>query len=380
MTTQRPFPAAVDFAVLVLAVLALMAMGHHEVRLLEMLHLLMAMALINLLDVALPHGDSVDIDSALILASIYMIGPFLTFVIVVIGRTIAHLFAHGLSLRSQYVSGLARRAAGLVTGGLVWTVLTALWSDAHVWRYWALLLSGLAFVLTELFYGQLRYAYARGDSPMRTAMSNLLLQGPLLASSVSVAVLTVMVYQDMGIWGLALMGFLLLAMRQSFALLLDIRSSYHDTIEALIGAMEAQRPGDRGLGGQIAMLARRAGAEYGWYGPIIESLGYAALLFHFDLDFVQTGPDGEHAKDTPLAEVTFFEPVEPILTLLAGRDAAGVSRRDAEAAYLVAKALAVFGEESGAQRATLLRRMIEAPTANRIDNSVATAAMKTGLI
>lgn len=369
-------PALIDLVVILAGSLLLLPGRLEGLPQATVLQLFVAMIVINLLDLVLPHGDSVDIDSALVIAALYLVGPAGALLAAVGAWLVARALTGGWRRIRAVRGGVAKRVAGLVFATPVWVALTQGSLDGSVETYLALLAAGALFVLAQLAYGQLAVAYLRADSPLRMTLSNLALQGPLLASSVSVAILTAMIYEGMTIWGLALMAFLLLAMRQSFALLLDVRNAYHSTVEALVGAMEAQRPGEPGVGERVAMLARRAGAEFGWFGSAVETLGYAALLHYFDLGFVTADQAGGEERPTPLSEVKFFEPVAPIVRLLACVDADSGHERDLVSAYIVARSLAALELSDGAEVAACLEPRIAAETVARVDRAVAKAREK----
>lgn len=368
--------ALIDSAVVLVGLLAASLHGVSNPLDSAVLQFAIALVLVNLLDVVLPHGDSVDMDSALVIASIYLLGPATTLVLTVLARTMAHVLSGGMRRVGGLVSGLAKRSAGLVAAGPLWLLMQPIIVDGLIHEYIGLIAVGLVFVLVEVAYGQLDMALSRSDSIVRLTMSNLVLQGPLLASSVSVAILTVLVYEDMTIWGLALMGFLILAIRQSFALLLDVRNAYHATVEALIGAMEAQRPGEQGTGEKLAVLARRAGAELGWFGSRVENLGYAALLYYFGLGFREAYTPEGGRRLAPLSEVKFFKPVEPIVRLLEGDAAESASDSDVAAAYLVGLAVATVEHDRGSETIGALRSRIDERTAVKLEQAVARAMEK----
>ncbi|MBW6468398.1 MAG: hypothetical protein K0B85_04480 [Coriobacteriia bacterium] len=297
---------------------------------------LLALVVLSLMDVELPHGDSVDVDSAVVIASVYLFGPILAVGIVFASRILAHVTLHGLSPSWNLAAALSKRIVGISVGyaGL-WLTPTLPWVRAQVFA--EVLVLGIAYAAASLLYAQVSLATERSDSVFRMAASNITLQGPVLATGVSVGILTVLIHDEMAVWGLLLVLFLAITIRQSFALLLGVRQGYQATIEALIGAMEAQQPHEHGIGSEAAILARRAGAEYGWFGKSVEDLGYAALLLYFGLSFTSWDDDEVTARPTPLADVQFLRPVAPIVeTATKPAMKVPVARRTLIAAYIVA--------------------------------------------
>jgi hypothetical protein len=297
---------------------------------------LLALVVLSLMDVQLPHGDSVDVDSAVVIASVYLFGPIVAVWLVLVSRVLAHVALHGFSFSWGLASSLSKRIVGIAAGSAtLWLVPALSWERAQVFlEVFAL---GFAYVVAALLYGQVSLAAERRDSILRMAAGNIALQGPVLATGISVGILTVLIHDEMAVWGLILVLLLAVTIRQSFALLLDVRQGYQATVEALIGAMEAQQAHEFGVGGEVAILARTAGAEYGWFGKSVENMGYAALLLYFGLSFTSWDDDMASARPTPLAEVQFLRSVAPIVetaTRLPTR--VPVTRRTLVAAYIVA--------------------------------------------
>jgi hypothetical protein len=333
----RPLRAgAHDIAVLVAAVAVMAMSGWPALDWMVALPYLLALVVLSLMDVQLPHGDSVDVDSAVVIASVYLFGPIVAVWLVVVSRVLAHVALHGLSFSWGLASSLSKRIVGITAGyAILWLMPPLSWERAQVFaEVFAL---GFAYVVASLLYGQVSLAAERRDSILRMAAGNVALQGPVLAAGISVGILTVLIHDEMAVWGLLLVLLLAVTIRQSFALLLDVRQGYQATVEALIGAMEAQQAHDFGVGSEVAILARTAGAEYGWFGKSVENMGYAALLLYFGLSFTSWDDDTVAARPTPLAEVQFLRSVAPIVETAAKPSTqVPVARRTLIAAYIVA--------------------------------------------
>jgi hypothetical protein len=324
-----------DIAVLVAAVTVLAMSGWDVLDWPSAVPYLVALVILSLMDVQLPHGDSVDVDSAVIIASIYLFGPATAAWLVLISRILAHVALHGFALSWGLASSISKRVVGISVGfAALWLLPSPSWERAQV--FVEVLALGLAYVAAVLLYGQISLAAERRDSILRMAAGNIALQGPVLATGVSVGILTVLIHDEMAVWGLVLVLFLAVTIRQSFALLLDVRQGYQATVEALIGAMEAQKSHELGVGSEVAILARTAAAEYGWFGKSVENMGYAALLLYFGLSFTSRDDHRGAIRPTPLAEVQFLRPVAPIVEA-AERPPTQipVPRRTLVAAYIV---------------------------------------------
>lgn len=66
-----------DIAVLVAAVTVMAMSGWESFDWTAALPYLLVLVVLSLMDVDLPHGDSVDVDSAVVIASVYLFGPVL---------------------------------------------------------------------------------------------------------------------------------------------------------------------------------------------------------------------------------------------------------------------------------------------------------------
>lgn len=334
-SAKRKFVGAHDIIVLVAATTLLTASEWFLDDWLGAAPYFLALLVLSLMDVRLPHGDTVDVDSPVIIAGLYLFGPAVTAVSVVGARLVTHLLVQRRGSDWSTLAAIAKRFVGIGAGyaGLL-LMPEVSWQRLH--PFVDVLVIGLGYTFVSLVYAQVALALERRDSVVRMAVSNLVLQGPVLAASVSVGILTVLIHDNMSVWGLVLVLLLATTMRQSFALLLDIRQGYHSTVEALVGAMEAQRVHDRGAGRRVSVLARTAAAEYGWFGNWVENIGYAALLVHFRLAFVSRDTETGETRPTPLADVRFLRPVAPIVEVAQAPETAAVdSRRTLIAAYIV---------------------------------------------
>ncbi len=341
------------------------------------LQFLVALTFVSLLDIMLPHGDSVDVDSALLVAGLYILGPGTLIPVTILARSFAHIAGRNRRKSSPFIASLAKRVAGLIAAAPLALAARA-WDPSQIGgQYFGVLLPGLVFVLVELLYGQFSSAVSRRDSVLRMLLGNLSLQGAFVAAGISVAMLTVITYEEMTVWGLALMTFLLAIMRQSFALLIEVRTAYHATVEALIGAMEAQHPTQEGLGEKMAALARRTAGEYGWFGSRVENVGYAALLRCYSLSFENVDATTGDVRPTPLAEVRFLKPVEPLLSALSRPEERDPGENVLAGAYMVALTLASRLPNQMSEAAERVGRRLAEPIRRRIERAHEEALRKT---
>ena len=243
------------------------------------------------------------------------------------------------------------------------------------------------FVGLDLVIAQLQSIARLGEAFVPLLVGNLALQWPLLASQVSVAVLAVVIFEDMRAWSLVLIFLLVFLMRQSLALLLEIRQAYRATIEALVASIEIQDTRRRGHAERVESIAHAVGLRLGLRGKDLETLGYAALLHDVDLigvdeeDRPAASEADRHAAEI-VKDVHFLRRVVPVLRIC---DGAGSADSPSRITLLSACVVAIASEiddaqmgEPGALSGDSLRRL--SPAADRmIVGEVHTAAASLGL-
>lgn len=307
---------------------------------------LLIMAALSLFDVWLPHGDTVDIVGPLAFGALVLLGPTVAVGVAAGSRLLAHVLRYRFDHTENLLHGLSRRTIVIAACGFALNAVARTTEAASPEWYVGVTAVAAALVLLDLVVQQ-AYAAARQHQAIGALLlGNLRLQGLMLAAQVSVAVLAVILYPEMGVWALGLLAILLFVMRQSFSLLLDIRQAYQSTMEALAAALEAHDPSRQGHAERVAALARAIGLEVGLRGKDLERLGYAALLHDVDLMAVDRDEEGggvEVHTSPPseiLADVGFLAEVLPVLRLCEGQAApeAPESSRLQLIAYIVCRA------------------------------------------
>jgi hypothetical protein len=315
------------------------------------LSLAAALLVLGFFNVWLPRGDVVDTTVPIAFAAGAMLHPLVAAGVVLLSRcaTVA-LKPKGYTI-STALESVGRRAILMSATYAVLrpTILAGLDSQ----RPWAWLITvsvgALAFVAADALVEQL-HASVRFRSPLLALVAGALrLQGWMLAAEVSTGVLAVVLFKDLDSWGLLVIVALLLVMRQSFALLLEVRASYTSTVEVLARSLEAYDPDRRGHAERVAHMSSEAGRMIGLQGKRLESLTYAAL-FH---DVGRLGSDDpsaapEHSSADILGSVGFLAGALPILRVLdtAGDEESSLDEADIISAYLVARFSALDSELS----------------------------------
>ena len=285
------------------------------------LQFLAAVFVLNLLDLSMPYGETMPVDSAIVVACLVLAGPLTAAFVTVVARLAVHLARGAGKGIDKTISLLSRRMVTVAVCGYLLAFMPGVGEVRPDEMFLQGLVAGIAFVSIELLLGQLQAAPRLHERVSQLIVGNAVLQGPLLAAQVSVAVLTVITYGEMNVWALVVMSLLMVLLRQSLALYLAIRQAYRSTIEAMVAAIEAQDPRRKGHAERVEALARAIALELGVRGRALESLGYAALLH--DVDMLGSDyDDGDlamlrHSADT-VSSVRFLSEVVPILRLCDG--------------------------------------------------------------
>ena len=284
---------------------------------------LLAAFLLDLFDISLPRGDSVGVTGAIGAAALLLLGPAQATIVFLGSAMAAHLVRRGVD---------SRRRLGVVARSRSWALAVStvlyVWLAAGRFSPYDYVVSALipaVFLLVEMAAAQVAVCFRSGRSLMRQLRSSFYGQAPLLVAGWSASVLILITYGRMGPWSLIPVVVLLLLMRQSFALLLDIRETYRTTVEVLVEAAESEDPRRFGHAERTAALARGISMHLGMSVSQVERISYAALLHDVDAlggrqrRTVADGVDAATGRSSAVFEgVEFFADVLPILTACDG--------------------------------------------------------------
>lgn len=282
----------------------------------------------------LPRGDTVDNSAALA----FLVAAFTSPAFAAIGMTVSWVLGVLASGRRldlwQLLDRAGRRtllivAAHLALGqiaaraGGVGDLAVALGAGGRGSTsapYLSVAICGVLFVGLDLAIEQL-VSSSRLSNPANTLLLGVVrLRGWMIAAEMSAAALAVLVYPSMNAWSAVMATGMLLLMRQSFALLLEMRASYDATIEVVarsIGESDARR---RGQAKRVANMVSEAARRIGIGSTQLEAIRYAAL-FH---DIGRIGADeaerSERTSSELLADVKLLAGALPILQMLDGTE------------------------------------------------------------
>lgn len=281
-----------------------------------------AALVLGLFSVWLPRGDQADTSGPIAFAAAAVLSPMLAVAAVSIAQLGSSLVRSKGRSGWSIVEYMSRRAllvalVSRVVGPGLERSLAAGDFAGKPEPYLLVGAAALLFTLLDLLLDQL-HASLRFEVPyLPLLLGNVRLQGWMIAAEVSVSILTVFIYPAMQYSTLLVTVGLLLVMRQSFALLLEVRASYTATVEVMARALEAYNPSRRGHAERVAALATEAGRMLGLQGSRLEDLNYAAL-FH---DVGRIGVDDESEEterksSEVLIGVGFLSGTTPILRIL----------------------------------------------------------------
>lgn len=297
-----------------------------------------AILLLDLFDVALPRGDSIGVSGALCAAAVVVFHPVWAGVVLVIST----LVASGLRMRSfrfrRFVTMVLSRATALAVASGCWLLVRNAGADVFVNA-----VVPAAFLLTEFAVAQTVSAvWTRRPLP-RQLRGNMGAQAPLLSAQWSVSVLLLVTYGSMSAWSLIPAVALLLLMRQSYALYLNIRETYRTTVEVLVQAAEGQDARRFGHAERTAVIARAIAMKAGLSAQEVERVSFAALLHDVGELAEQTSTEAEDPVTRASAAsvvrgVEYFAKVGPVLEVCDGVNESTPDADDLRAAFIVALA------------------------------------------
>jgi hypothetical protein len=330
---------------------------------------------LGLFSVWLPRGDFVDTTAAIAFAAGAVLQPVVS-VLVVSAARIATSLARPRGLGLWPVLENVSRRALLVS--LTYSIIRPGLAAPQAEFYVRLSVAVVCFFAADLLLEQVHSSMRLHSPYFRGLVGTLRMQGWIVAAQVSVGALTVLLLKDLGFWSLVISSGLLLVMRQSFALLLEVRASYTSTVEMLARSIEAYDPSRRGHAERVARMVGDTGRTLGMPSRRLESLVYAAL-FH---DVGRLGADDldelpAYRSSEVVSNVGFLSGAVPVLQILdtAGEADASLDEQDLVGAYMVAYFSALdselhMGSSEGYALATSIGIRLYANTRRTVDRAV----------
>lgn len=108
------------------------------------------------------------------------------------------------------------------------------------------------------------------------------IEGWLAAGGLSASLLGMLVLPRLGVWGLGLIVLMLLVMRQSFAMFLQIRQAHSSIKDMIVRALTAHAGEEGSLAVLLADSAVTVARRIGLQGKSLDTLSYAAIFYGLD--------------------------------------------------------------------------------------------------
>lgn len=290
-------------------------------------------------DISLPRGDTLGVSGALNVAAIMLLPSAVSAILASSIGTLLAFAARRTTDRHTHPAVEIPSLSAAFAAGLFVHEVTPAFRPGSLGYYAGALILCLVYLAVELVAVQFLVAKSKSRSILRLIYGNLVRQAPLLAAQVSASILAVIIYPYMGVWGLLLVVVLLLLIRQSYSMLLDVRETYRTTIEVLVEAAEGPDGRRHGHSERTAEIARAVGSFCGLSPTEVEQVSYAALLH--DVDAIGNEPGGRRDGLVPsqvLHGVRSFEAVARVLKVLEGECGLNPTESELLAAYVVALA------------------------------------------
>jgi hypothetical protein len=312
---------------------------------------LVALWVVGAFDVWLPRGDYAEMGGALVIAAAVLLHPLLALSAAVGSRALVFVTRRPREKLWRVLEDVSRRVLLLTLGNFVFfriggsAALKAGSASDLLPRAGLVAIVVLGYLALDMVLTQWGASLRLGAPFTPLLVGNLRLGGLVGTAQFSAAILAVLTYRTMGILGLVIVVGLLLVMRRSFSLLVDIRNAYRSTVEALARAIEAHDPRRRGHAERVASLATETARLLGQHGRELEALTYAALLH--DLGRLDADAEGADKGSAAVLEaVTFLASAVPILRIIdaAGDLEASQTEDDLVSAYIIAR-MSEFDDE-----------------------------------
>ena len=292
---------------------------------------------LDVYDVSLPRSGSIGVAGAVVAASMSVLGPLVAFALGVSSMLIVQL---ARLLRGGEKRDLAELRVRLTATLAAVGAFSLLVGEGTILDYARIIVVPAAFSLTELAVRQLALSMASGKSLSDMVSDNMSRQSLLFAAEVSVAALTVILHREIWIWSIVTVLVLLLLIRQSYAMLLEVRETYQTSVSMLVEVAEAEDPALEGHSERVAQIARNVAVKCNMNSGDLERIGYAALL-HDVYNIAGSTSDELERKSTSaevVGDVGFLSGVVPLLDIVDGRLPAGVTERQLLSGFIVALA------------------------------------------
>ncbi len=272
---------------------------------------LVALALVTMLGLRLPQGDTLVIDAAVSVAVILLFDVPTAVMLTAVGGLLGSLIAF-----EGKFSALPDQARRTVVVYAVATLQTVSGfgglSVASTAGMLSALTLGASYMILDLGTYGLLASTSAAESPAATLRGVVRSVGWLHLGQVCLGIVLALVHRTMGAWGVAVVTVLSLILLNAFNMYLRARVAYSQTIDALVRA-QALGSGEGLDVHEAARLSVLVGRRLGLHGRSLERLRYATLLQDIgtigdaDESVSQQGPSGHASRGAAiLHEIPFL--------------------------------------------------------------------------
>ncbi len=228
--------------------------------------------------ISLPRGGaSIYASSPIDLAGIVLFGPAVMAVI----EGIATVVTEGI-LQRRSIRKLAFNVPLLVMtvgiSGIVYRAFGPLADIRSPMFLVPLMAAGIVYYLFNTWAVSLVISLSDGRNPLHVWRQNYMWNFFHILAFIPVGAIIALLYQNSGVWTIALLIIPLFLARYSFQLYLDMREAHINTVAALTSAIDASDPFTHGHSFRVSRYALRVGREMGLSSRDMEMLEYAGLL------------------------------------------------------------------------------------------------------
>lgn len=249
----------------------------------EIVIFIAAIAAVRFFDFNFSHIGNVHFESAFIISSLTIFSLPNSLFVAIGGLLLAtiikpekNIFGGPLYLVSQRT--LTIFLAGLWLNGHYLTASGSQRLNFFSWEVILVLGACVTYFFVEILLSEINNVLNNATPLWVSFLTSIQLLGQVYLALISIGILTAMMYPSMGFYSLLIFTALLVVVRYSFRLFLDIKDTYRHSIAALCRIIEVEDPNQHSHSERVADLATEIAMEMRLTGRRLEAVNYAALL------------------------------------------------------------------------------------------------------
>jgi putative nucleotidyltransferase with HDIG domain len=230
-------------------------------------------------------GMAISTSLAIIIATVILFGPLGSCIIITLG----------LSLRFKKVNGKYQHIFNdpiyktffnfsvlllpVLYGALIYASLGGTFSTDNIWtNFHLVVIFSLIYLLLNTFLVSILFSLLNNKNPLYFFLSNVRLSFLNSMVMTPFAVMLALVFNVYGYVGVLLVVFLIVLVRYTFYLYLELKTQYVETVDTLMHAVEARDKYTEGHSKRVAEISTLIAKEFKYNDMRIERLHMASLL------------------------------------------------------------------------------------------------------